>query len=47
MRDTLSCPVSCNESATVNWDAITNPGTHWVAYMKGGDKGTLKVSSIL
>lgn len=34
MRDTLPKKSSKRESAVVNLDVSTNPGTHWVAYVK-------------
>lgn len=38
MRDALPEKVHINESAVINLDSFKNPGTHWVAYVKRGNK---------
>ncbi len=38
MRDTLPKMPSVNESAVVNLDVTTGPGTHWVCYYKKGSE---------
>lgn len=37
MRDCLPKRISSNESAIVNLDSSSGPGTHWVAYAKRGN----------
>jgi hypothetical protein len=38
MRDALPRKPRYNESAIVNLDASSGPGTHWVAYAKRGNR---------
>lgn len=36
MRDRLPQKIGLNESAIINLDSESNPGTHWVCYKKRG-----------
>lgn len=38
MRDSLPKKVKVNESAIVNLDSSSGPGSHWVCYKKHGNK---------
>lgn len=38
MRNTLPASPWMNENAIINLDDIEGPGTHWVAYMKRGNR---------
>ena len=38
MRDTLPAKIQDKECGVVNFNKSSEPGSHWVAYYKDGDK---------